>query len=240
MSFDERRYIEAIPPQLFAEMISDYAASLPANSHHKPTARTVKQIALQLADRQKYSPLHRQDCANTTLEQLADYCCVKPSSISDALRCLEFLGIVKTVCKGGGINKLATVRNVNLSVFTQWGIPPFKPSKKAKKKSEQNGEVAEHIGENSEHIGETSDQHGQHPQTLNELLNINTKSARATESTNQNENKSEQIFNTDPYTALANAPKDINKEPVENEVCDEQKIAMEKMREMMKRTRYKD
>jgi DNA-binding transcriptional regulator YhcF (GntR family) len=102
MSFDERRYIEAIPPQLFDEMISDYAASLPADSHHKPTARTVKQIALQLADRQRYSPLHRQDCVNTTLQQLADYCCVKPSSISDALRCLEFLGIVKTIRKGGG------------------------------------------------------------------------------------------------------------------------------------------
>jgi len=231
MSFDERRYIEAIPPQLFAEMISDYEASLTAKSHHKPTARTVKQTVLQLADRQKYSPLHRQDCANTTLQQLADYCCVKPSSISDALRCLEFLGIVKTIRKGGGINKQATVRNVNLSIFTEWGIPPFEPSKKTKKKSEQNGEIAEHIGENSEHIGETDKQHGQRPQTLNELLNENSKSICTT---------GEQTFNTDPYTALANAPKETNKEAIENEVCDEQKFAMEQVKQMSKRIRYKD
>ena len=206
MSFKERRYIEAIPPQLFDEMISEYEATLPANSHHKPTARTVKQIALQLADRQKYSPLHRQDCANTTLEQLADHCCVKPPSISDALRCLEFLGIVKTIRKGGGINKIPTVRNVNLSVFTQWGIPPFEPNKESKQKPEHNGEFDEQHGELNEHNGDLDDQHGKHPQTLNELLIIKTESACAT--SNTNENKTEQTFETDPYSANDNAPID--------------------------------
>ena len=209
MSIDERRYIEAIPPQLFDEMISEYAATLPEKNHHKPTARTVKQIALQLADRQRYSPLHRQDCVNTTLEQLADYCCVKPSSISDALRCLEFLGIVKTIRKGGGVNQKATVRNVNLSVFTQWGIPPFDPNKRKKRKPEHNGEFNEQHGEFDEHNGDLDDQHGKHPQTLNELLNKETKSARAT--ANTNENKTEQTFETDPYSALDNAPKDEHK-----------------------------
>jgi hypothetical protein len=33
MSFDERRYIEAIPPQLFDEMISEYEATLPPKNH---------------------------------------------------------------------------------------------------------------------------------------------------------------------------------------------------------------
>ena len=235
MSFDERRYIEAIPPQLFDEMISDYEASLPANSHHKPTARTIKQIALQLADRQKYSRVHRQDCVNTTLEQLAAYCVVKPSSISDALRCLEYLGIVKTIRKGGGINKYATVRNVNLSAFTQWGIPPFDPNKRKKQKPEHNGEFDKHNGENSEHIGETSDQHGKRPQTLNVLLNDDVKSICTTDET-----KSEQTFDTDPYTALANAPIETNKEAIENEICDEQKFAMEQVKQMSKRFRYKD
>ena len=203
MSFKERRYIEAIPPQLFDEMISEYEATLPANSHHKPTARTVKQIALQLADRQKYSPLHRQDCANTTLEQLADHCCVKPPSISDALRCLEFLGIVKTIRKGGGINKIPTVRNVNLSVFTQWGIPPFEPNKESKQKPEHNGEFDKQHGELDEHHGELDEQHGKHPQTLNELLSIKTESACAT--ANTNENKTEQTFETDPYSGINNS-----------------------------------
>jgi hypothetical protein len=235
MSFDERRYIEAIPPQLFDEMISDYEASLPANSHHKPTARTIKQIALQLADRQKYSPVHRQDCVNTTLEQLADYCVVKPASISDALRCLEYLGIVKTIRKGGGINKNATVRNVNLSVFTQWGIPPFDPNKRKKQKSEHNGEFDKHNGENSEHIGETSDQHGKHPQTLNVLLIDDVKSICTTD-----ENKLEQTFDTDPYTALANAPRKANKEAIENEISPEQEWAMQEARALSKRIRYKD
>ena len=203
MSFKERRYIVAIPPQLFDEMISEYEATLPANSHHKPTARTVKQIALQLADRQKYSPLHRQDCANTTLEQLACYCGVKPASISDALRCLEFLGIVKTIRKGGGINKIPTVRNVNLSVFTQWGIPPFEPNKESKQKPEHNGEFDEQHGELNEQHGELDDQHGKHPQTLNELLSIKTESACAT--ANTNENKTEQTFETDPYSRINNS-----------------------------------
>ena len=237
MSIDERRYIEAIPPQLFDEMISDYAASLPSDSHHKPTARTVKQIALQLADRQKFSPLHRQDCVNTTVQQLADYCCVKPASISDALRCLEFLGIVKTIRKGGGVNKKATVRNVNLSVFTQWGIPPFDPNKRKKQKPEHNGEFNEQHGEFDEHNGDLDDQHGKHPQTLNELLNKETKSACAT--ANTNENKTEQTFETDPYSALDNAPKDEHKP--ETDTPSPQEIAAKKqIAEFRNRLRGKD
>ena len=235
MSFKERRYIEAIPRQLFYEMVSDFAASLPADSHHKPTARTVKGVALQLADRQKYSPLHHQDCVNTTLEQLADYCVLEPSSISDALRCLEYLGIVKTIQKGGGIGKKPTVRYVNLSAFTQWGIPPFELNKESKQMPEHNGEIGKHNGENSKHIGGTNKQHGQSPQTLNELLNKDTESICTT-----NENRSEQSFDTDPYTALANAPIETNKEAIENEICDEQKFAMEQVKQMKNRYRYKD
>lgn len=235
MSFDERRYIEAIPPQLFAEMISEYAASLPTNSHHKPTARTVKQIVLQLADRQRYSSLHRQDCVNTTIEQLSIYACVSLSSISDALRCLEFAGIVKTIRKGGGINKLATVRNVNLSVFTEWGAPPFEANKKSKQKPEQNGELGKQNGELAEQNGELAEQHGQHPQTLNELLNKDTKSICTTD-----ENKIEQTFDTDPYTALANAPTEANKATIENEVSPQQVWAMQEARALNKRFRYKD
>ncbi len=237
MSFDERRYIEALPPQLFDEMISDYAATLPADSHHKPTARTVKQIALQLADRQKYSPLHRQDCVNTTLEQLADYCCVKPSSISDALRCLEFLGIVKTIRKGGGINKKATVRNVNLSVFTQWGMPPFDPNKRKKQKPEHNGEFDEQHGELDEHNGDKDDQHGKHPETLTEKLNKETESACAT--ANTNENKTEQTFETDPYSAQDNAPTDKN--PLETDTPSPQEIeARKQIAEFRNKLRGKD
>ncbi len=237
MSFDERRYIEALPPQLFDEMISDYAATLPADSHHKPTARTVKQIALQLADRQKYSPLHRQDCVNTTLEQLADYCCVKPSSISDALRCLEFLGIVKTIRKGGGINKKATVRNVNLSVFTQWGMPPFEPNKRKKQKPEHNGEFDEQHGELDKHNGDLTDQHGKHPETLTEKLNKETESACAT--ANTNENKTEQTFETDPYSAQDNAPTDKN--PLETDTPSPQEIeARKQIAEFRNKLRGKD
>jgi len=229
MSIDERRYIEAIAPLLFDEMISEYAATLPANSHHKPTARTVKQIALQLADRQRYSPLHRQDCANTTLQQLADYCCVKPSSISDALRCLEHLGIVKTIRKGGGINKLATVRNVDLSVFTQWGIPPFDPNKRKKQKPEHNGEFDEQHGELGEHNGGIDDQRGQRPQTLNELLIKETNGARATEE------PIEQIFETDPYTSLNNHKTNTtNETTIENTCSPEQAWALAEWQKIYK------
>jgi len=235
MSFDERRYIEAIPPQLFDEMISEYEATLPPKNHHKPTARTVKQIALQLADRQKYSPFHRQDCANTTLEQLADHCCVKPASISDALRCLEFLGIVKTIRKGGGINKIPTVRNVNLSVFTEWGIPPFEPNKESKQKPEHNGEFDEQHGELNEHNGDLDDQHGKHPQTLNELLSIKTESACATAKTNKN--KTEQTFETDPYSANDNAPND----EYQLETVSAQEIeARKQIAEFRNKLRFKD
>ena len=200
MSFKERRYIEAIPPQLFDEMISEYEATLPPKNHHKPTARTVKQIALQLADRQKYSPLHRQDCVNTTLQQLACYCGVKPASISDALRCLEFLGIVKTIRKGGGVNRKATVRNVNLSVLTQWGAPPFEPKKRKKQKPEHNGDLKEQDGDLEEQDGDLDDQQGKHPQTLNKKLNIETECASATANTNAKEN--ETAFEFDPYSNI--------------------------------------
>lgn len=229
MSIDERRYIEAILPLLFDEMISEYAATLPADSHHKPTARTVKQIVLQLADRQKYSPLHRQDCANTTLQQLSDYCCVKPSSISDALRCLEHLGIVKTIRKGGGINKLATVRNVDLSAFTQWGAPPFEPNKRKKQKPEHNGEFQEQHGELGEHNGDLDDQRGQPPQTLNELLNKETNGARATAE------PIEQIFETDPYTSLNDHQTSAtNETSIENTCSPERAWAMAQWRKIYK------
>lgn len=237
MSFKERRYIEAIPPQLFDEMISEYEATLPPKNHHKPTARTVKQIALQLADRQKYSPLHRQDCVNTTLEQLACYCGVKPASISDALRCLEFLGIVKTIRKGGGINKKPTVRNVNLSVFTQWGIPPFEPNKESKQKAEHNGEFDEQHGELNEQHGELDDQHGKHPQTLNELLSIKTESACAT--SNTNEKKIETAFEFDPYSNIDGLPNNKGLAPIDAP-CSEQIAAMQKVKEMKEQMRYKD
>jgi len=237
MSFKERRYIEAIPPQLFDEMISEYEATLPPNSHHKPTTRTVKQIALQLADRQKYSPFHRQDCANTTLEQLACYCGVKPASISDALRCLEFLGIVKTIRQGGGINKKPTVRNVNLSVFTQWGIPPFEPNKESKQKPEHNGEFDKQHGELDEQHGELNDQHGKHPQTLNELLSIKTESACATAKTNAKEN--ETAFEIDPYSKIDGLPTDKDLAPIDAP-CFEQIAAMQKVKEMKEQMRYKD
>ena len=238
MSFDERRYIEAIPPQLFDEMISEYEATLPTNSHHKPTARTVKQIALQLADRQKYSPLRRQDCANTTLEQLAIHCCVSPSSISDALRCLEFLGIVKTICKGGGINKKPTVRNVNLTVFTQWGIPPFEPNKRKKQKPEHNGEFDEHNGDLDEHNGDLDDQRGKHPQTLNELLNIDTKSARAT--ANTNENKTDQTFEIDPYSGINNSNQNYELPPWTDAEIRQVEAAQEMIREATKKFKGED
>ena len=75
------------------------------------------------------------------------------------------------------------------------GNSPFDPNKRKKQKPEHNGEFNE--------------QHGKHPQTLNELLDKETKSACAT--ANTNENKTEQTFETDPYSALDNAPKDEHK-----------------------------
>ena len=160
---------------------------------------------------------------------------MKPASISDALRCLEFLGIVKTIRKGGGINKIPTVRNVNLSVFTQWGIPPFEPNKESKQKPEHNGEFDEQHGELNEQHGELDDQHGKHPQTLNEILIIETESACAT--ANTNENKTEQTFETDPYSANDNAPTD----QYQLETVSEQEIEARKLiAEFRKGLRFKD
>ena len=110
---------------------------------------------------------------------------MKPASISDALRCLEFLGIVKTIRKGGGVNRKATVRNVNLSVLTQWGAPPFEPKKRKKQKPEHNGDLEEQRGDLEEQDGDLDDQQGKHPQTLNEKLNIETECASATANTNE-------------------------------------------------------
>jgi hypothetical protein len=76
----------------------------------------------------------------------------------------------KPFAKAADHKQKATVRNVNLSVFTQWGIPPFDPNKRKKQKPEHNGEFNEQHGELDEHNGDLDDQHGKHPQTLNELL----------------------------------------------------------------------
>jgi hypothetical protein len=150
---------------------------------------------------------------------------------------LEFKGIVKTIRKGGGINKLATVRNVNLSVFTEWGAPPFEPSKRTKQRPEQNGEIAEQNGEIDKHIGETDEQHGQHPQTLNELLNENSKSVRATANANE---KPEQIFETDPYTALDNSKRNHEVRAWTEAECEQVNAAREMIDLAIKHFKGKD
>jgi hypothetical protein len=99
-----------------------------------------------------------------------------------------------------------------LSVFTQWGMPPFEPNKRKKQKPEHNGEFKEQHGELGEHNGDIDDQHGKHPETLKEELNKETKSACAT--ANTNENKTEQTFETDPYSALDNSKQLVFREVI--------------------------
>ncbi len=79
--------------------------------------------------------------ADESLKQLYEATGISTSSCSDVLRFAEWAGLCKTVRKGGGPNKLPTVR----SLISE-GFP-------AKKSKEQNGEISDHNGEVSDHNG---------------------------------------------------------------------------------------
>ena len=103
------------------------------------------------------------------------------------------------------------------------GNSPFDPNKRKKQKPEHNGEFNE--------------QHGKHPQTLNELLDKETKSACATANTNAKEN--ETAFEFDPYSNIDGLPNDKGLAPIDAP-CSEQIAAMQKVKEMKEQMRYKD
>ncbi len=108
--------------------------------HHTPSVKNTKAVLKEIGIRQR-SRGFKMHTADESLKQLYEATGISTSSCSDVLRFAEWAGLCKTVRKGGGPNKLPTVR----SLISE-GFP-------AKKSKEQNGEISDHNGEVSDHNG---------------------------------------------------------------------------------------
>jgi hypothetical protein len=128
--------------------LKKYSETVKGN--HCPSVVTVKAVLKEIGIRQRQRKGFDYPTANESLEQLSRATAISKSAVSDALRFCEWIGLCETVRKGGGPNRVPTVRRL---VTT--GFP-------AKKLNEQKGEL-------SNHNGEEPDQNGAFPQTPKDL-----------------------------------------------------------------------
>ena len=110
----------------------------------------MKAVLKEIGIRQRQRKGFDYPTANESLEQLSRATAISKSAVSDALRFCEWVGLCETGRKGGGPNKVPTVRRL---VTT--GFP-------VKKLNELKGEL-------SNHNGEVPDQNGAFPQTPKDL-----------------------------------------------------------------------
>ena len=128
--------------------LKKYSKTVKGN--HCPSVVTVKAVLKEIGIRQRQRKGFDYPTANESLEQLSRATAISKSAVSDALRFCEWVGLCETVRKGGGPNKVPTVRRL---VTT--GFP-------VKKLNELKGEL-------SNHNGEVPDQNGAFPQTPKDL-----------------------------------------------------------------------
>ena len=130
--------VSELPIEYLKLKLKEYSQVV--KGHHTPSVRNTKAVLKEIGIRQRTRGFG-EPTANESLKQLHQATGISTSSCSDVLRFAEWAGLCKTVRKGGGPNKLPTVR----SLISE-GFP-------AKKSKEQNGEISDHNGEVSDHNG---------------------------------------------------------------------------------------
>lgn len=130
--------VSELPIEYLKLKLKEYSQVV--KGHHTPSVRNTKAVLKEIGIRQRTRGFG-EPTANESLKQLHQATGISASSCSDVLRFAEWAGLCKTVRKGGGPNKVPTVRSLISEGF---------PVKKSK---EQNGEISDHNGEVSDHNG---------------------------------------------------------------------------------------
>ena len=130
--------VSDLPIEYLELKLKEYSQGV--KGHHTPSVRNTKAVLKEIGIRQRTRG-YGEPTANESLKQLYVATGISTSSCSDVLRFAEWAGLCKTVRRGGGPNKVPTVR----SLISE-GFP-------AKKSKEHNGEISDHNGEASDHSG---------------------------------------------------------------------------------------
>lgn len=119
--------------------LKEYSESV--KGHHCPSIVNVKAVLKEIGIRQRQRKGFDFPTANESLEQLSKATALSKSAVSDSLRFCEWARLLETVRKGGGPNKVPTVRRL-----VEEGFP-------VKNSNNLNGEIKKHNGEISDHNG---------------------------------------------------------------------------------------
>ena len=135
--------------------LHDFAKKFGAK--HTPSVVAVKAIASRLAMKQRKRVGFDLEVTNESKAQLVDKTGWSEGTISDVIKFLEWMGLVKTIRRGGGKNKMPTVRHM---ITTG---PPIQFQ------SKQRGIIDVLNGKRTKHDGIKDDQDGEFPDTPKEL-----------------------------------------------------------------------
>ena len=124
---------------------------------HTPGVVAVKAIASRLAMKQRKRTGFELEVTNESKRQLAEKTGCSEGSIGDVIKFLEFEGLCKTIRRGGGKNKLPTVRHMITT-----GLP-------VELQSKHRGIIPVLNGKRTELEGIKDDQDGELPDTPKEL-----------------------------------------------------------------------
>jgi hypothetical protein len=124
---------------------------------HTPSVVAFKGIAPYLGSRQRKRKGFDLEITNESKAQIHAKAAWSEGTISDVIKFLEWMGLVKTIRRGGGKNRLPTVRHM---ITTG---PPIQFQ------SEHDGIIYVHNGRPKKHDGIKDDQDGKLPDTPKEL-----------------------------------------------------------------------
>lgn len=108
MTTEAANYAYNLDNGWLAVLLADYQREV--KGHHTPSVKSVKQVASYLGHRQRFRSKYGLICVDETIEQIAQATALMKDAVSDALRFMDTVGITKTIKRGGGRNKLPTVR----------------------------------------------------------------------------------------------------------------------------------
>ena len=135
--------------------LQDFAKKYGAK--HTPSVVAVKAVAGYMGSRQRKRMGFDLEVTNESKAQIFEMTGWSEGSSSDVIKFFEWLGLMKTVRRGGGKNRLPTVRHLITT-----GRPIMFQSK-------HRGIISVHSGINKKHKGITDDQDGELPDTPKEL-----------------------------------------------------------------------
>jgi hypothetical protein len=152
MTTEAANYVYNLDNATLAASLAAYRREV--KGRHVPSVKSFKSIAAYMGTRQYYHAKHGLVCVDETIKQIAQATDYKKDAVSDILRFMNTVGLMKTIKHGGGRNKLPTVR-----VLVTDGANSEPTS------NEQTERTLEHTGERVEHTGRGDKLTGKLPRT---------------------------------------------------------------------------